>query len=98
MAAALARAAVEAGVRADVIIPMPLHPRRLLSRGYNQAALLTRPLAEAFAVRAGVDLAGMRVGLVDGVLTTGATLDAAASALNRAGSGPVTALAFAHEA
>ena len=27
-------------IRADVIIPVPLHPRRLVQRGYNQAALL----------------------------------------------------------
>lgn len=34
----------------DGVIPMPLHPRRLRERGYNQAALLARPLAKALAV------------------------------------------------
>ena len=38
---ALATMACLAGrLRADVIIPVPLHPRRLAMRGYNQAALL----------------------------------------------------------
>jgi ComF family protein len=30
---------------ADLVAPVPLHPRRLLSRGFNQALLLARPLA-----------------------------------------------------
>jgi ComF family protein len=131
MAAALARAAAEAAVQADAVTPVPLHPKRLRSRGYNQAVLLARPLASAlgvpvlealartgatgpqveagsrrarranvagaFAVRPGVDVAGLHVGLVDDVLTTGATLDAAATALKAAGAARVTALAFAHE-
>lgn len=29
----------------DVLVPVPLHARRLRERGYNQAALLARPLA-----------------------------------------------------
>lgn len=31
--------------RIDVVVPVPLHPLRLAERGYNQAALLARPLA-----------------------------------------------------
>jgi ComF family protein len=31
----------------DVVIPVPLHPLRLTTRGYNQAALLAAPLARA---------------------------------------------------
>jgi ComF family protein len=31
--------------RIDVVIPVPLHPLRLAERGYNQAALLSGPLA-----------------------------------------------------
>jgi ComF family protein len=31
-------------LRADVIVPVPLHPDRLRERGYNQAALLAREL------------------------------------------------------
>jgi len=34
---------------ADVIIPMPLHPRRLKERGFNQSLLLLEPVA--FAMR-----------------------------------------------
>lgn len=35
------------GFRPDVVVPVPLHPRRLADRGYNQAALLSRPIARA---------------------------------------------------
>jgi len=34
-------------VRADLIVPLPLHPRRLRERGFNQALELARPVAEA---------------------------------------------------
>ena len=30
---------------ADVVVPVPLHPARLVERGYNQAALLSGPIA-----------------------------------------------------
>ncbi len=33
--------------RPDAVVPVPLHRRRLRERGYNQAALLARPIAEA---------------------------------------------------
>lgn len=36
----------------DLIVPMPLHPRRLAERGFNQAVEIARPLAR----RAGVEL------------------------------------------
>lgn len=36
--------------RPDLIIPMPLHPRRLCERGFNQAAELAKPLARHLAV------------------------------------------------
>jgi len=40
----------------DVVVPVPLHRTRLMERGFNQAALLARPLARrldaAFAPRA----------------------------------------------
>jgi ComF family protein len=36
--------------RPDLILAMPLHPRRLLERGFNQAALLAGPLARRLAV------------------------------------------------
>lgn len=34
----------------DVIIPVPLHPRRLRERGFNQALELARPLARRFQI------------------------------------------------
>ncbi|NQD35399.1 ComF family protein [Permianibacter sp. IMCC34836] len=33
----------------DAIVPVPLHPRRLRQRGYNQAAELAKPLARLLA-------------------------------------------------
>lgn len=33
------------GAAADLLIPMPLHPRRLTERGFNQALELARPLS-----------------------------------------------------
>ncbi len=35
----------------DVVVPVPLHPKRLAERGYNQAALLAAPIAERLGVR-----------------------------------------------
>ncbi len=36
--------------RAECIIPIPLHPRRLRERGFNQALELARPLAKRFQI------------------------------------------------
>jgi ComF family protein len=44
-----ARATELAGI-VDCVVPVPLHPRRLRRRGFNQAALLARPVAKALAV------------------------------------------------
>ena len=43
--AALAARAQDFGAHVDLILPMPLHPRRLAERGFNQAVELARPLA-----------------------------------------------------
>ena len=42
--------ALEKGTVADVIVPVPLHPRRLRERGYNQSALLARALGGKLGV------------------------------------------------
>ncbi|KYF57765.1 hypothetical protein BE08_35420 [Sorangium cellulosum] len=42
-------AARDAGLRADLVVPVPLHPRRLAERGYNQAALLAARVADGLA-------------------------------------------------
>jgi ComF family protein len=40
----------EAAPSFDVVVPVPLHPARLVSRGYNHAALLGRELAKTLGV------------------------------------------------
>ncbi len=109
----------------DLLLPVPLHWRRLLWRGFNQATLLgleirarqpqlaTLPLrtdilrrrratraqaglsarqrgsnlAAAFRVRG--DVSGLRVAVVDDVMTTGATAEALARVLKDAGAADV---------
>jgi len=113
---------------ADLVLPMPLAPRRLAERGFNQALLLARRLAPAKADarlllrlretgsqtaldrkarRANVrdafgieplrygELAGRAVVLVDDVMTSGASLHAAANALRQAGAARVAAIVLA---
>ena len=119
---------------ADVLVPVPLHPSRLIRRRYNQAALLARALGRitparfdpdilarkrrtqsqgrfnararvenvraAFSVRerAKARLQGAHVVLIDDVLTTGATLNACATTLKRAGAARVDGLTLARVA
>ncbi len=126
-AAALGRFRSEL-VGLDAVVAVPLHWRRRLARGFNQAELLAIPIAEALALpcrraltrpratapqaglaraarlanprhafraRRPAAIAGLRLLLVDDVVTTGATLEAAARALLAAGSLRVEALVVA---
>lgn len=112
----------------DLIIPIPLHPKRRRHRGYNQSELLARPLGVAKSILVcasalrrtrdtipqvglGPDerqsnvrgafeadatvVDGRHVLLVDDVLTTGATMSAAAEALLAAGAASVSAYCLA---
>ena len=117
----------------DLLCAVPLGPRRLRERGYNQALEVARPLAAllgipvaprlverlvdtaaqsgvtpgerrsnvhgAFALTdTPVSLHGRHVGVVDDVMTTGATLQAAALALKEAGAARVVNLVVARTA
>ncbi|MEE2566244.1 ComF family protein [Hyphobacterium marinum] len=126
----MARAGAEALEGADALVPVPLHPRRLLSRRYNQSSLLAsaltretgipveadalrrsratttqggksakgrkRNVAGAFRVRERYTarITGKCLVLVDDVMTTGATLEACARVLLRAGARQVNAVAL----
>ena len=113
----------------DAVIPVPLHRRRLLRRGFNQSALLAaavtarlrcrldvatlvrviatphqtaqdldsrrRNVHNAFVVRYPERIAGLKVLLIDDVLTTGATANECARVLRAAGAVSVDVLTIA---
>lgn len=117
-------------IRPDMLCPVPLGPRRLIERGYNQALEMARPLARrlalplqarmavrvketlalsraatpaerrahiagAFAAQQRERIEGRHIGLVDDVMTSGATMNELASLLKRYGAARITCLVFA---
>ncbi|OGK10298.1 MAG: hypothetical protein A2Y63_04075 [Candidatus Riflebacteria bacterium RBG_13_59_9] len=118
------------GEEPELVVPMPLHPRKQFWRGFNQSELVlrfyaptlglpvgtgvlrrvksTRPqvrlneaerfanIRGAFAVPRAMKerVAGKHILLLDDMVTTGATMNAAARALQRAGAGKVYALSL----
>lgn len=116
----------------DLLVPVPLHVRRLRQRGFNQAVLLGELLSRewqvpldrrtvrrtrwtepqvnltakerlanvrgAFTVTDRTRVAGLRVMLVDDVLTTGSTLAECSRVLLRAGAAEVCAVTVARVA
>ncbi len=113
---------------ADHVLPMPLSPQRMRSRGFNQALVLAKQLApdktlarlllrvkdtppqrtlkraerlssvnDAFAVEPlqASQIKGARLVLVDDVMTSGASLFAAARVLRAAGAAHITGLVIA---
>lgn len=105
----------------DLLIPMPLHPKRLQERGFNQALEVARIAAHELALALDIQackrikfsapqatlplkqrvrnmrnafrcerrLDGMKVALLDDVMTTGASLNALATAVKKAGAAMV---------
>lgn len=55
LGALLAEAALPLAGHVDCAVPLPLHPSRLRERGFNQSALLARPVARALGVPLEVD-------------------------------------------
>ncbi|SRR5260221_7249502 len=55
LGALLSDACRRSRVEAEVIVPVPLHARRLVLRGYNQSALLARHVADELGVPVATD-------------------------------------------
>lgn len=96
--ALLAQAAVAAwrGPTAPAFAPeLLIRRRRTRSQGHLTRLQRAENVRGAFAVRPGAALAGKRVLLVDDVFTTGATIEACARVLKRAGAAQVDVLTLA---
>ena len=114
----------------DVIVPVPIHWTRRLSRGYNQSDILAGWLSKllglpmmtalkrirstghqaeknarqrhmnirgAFAVVRPEDIQGREILLLDDVLTTGSTLNEAATTLKKSGAADISVITIARD-
>jgi len=131
LASLLAEALEARPLQLDALVPVPLSARRRRERGFNQAELIARALAERIGVpvepsalqrtrhtsaqvgKSGLErqanlagafacpypdlVHGRRIGLVDDVMTTGATLRGCAEVLRAAGAVRVFGLVVARE-
>lgn len=84
-------------IKHPIIVPIPLGEKRRKERGYNQA----EEIAKRGAFRVAQDAAGSidllhTYIILDDVLTTGATLQAAIDAIQKAGAKHIIPLALAH--
>lgn len=113
----------------DFLIPVPLHSKRLKTRGYNQAEAIAKGMADlsgivlntnvllkakeassqtnkgrtarlenmqnCFTIVPNIDLKGKNIGIVDDVMTTGATIEACCLCLEAAGVNRITILSLA---
>jgi ComF family protein len=118
-------------VPGEVLVPVPIHQKRLRERGYNQSELLSRELGRIIKLPVMADcltrqkhslpqarttsiserwsnvaaafacydhrLKDKQIILIDDVATSGATLDACATALKTAGASSVWGLTIARE-
>ncbi|WP_410498391.1 ComF family protein [Chitinibacter sp. S2-10] len=114
-------------IDADLIVPLPLHNKRLQERGFNQALEIARPVSQQWGIPLRTDLlyrvsdtehqarlsanarwknlrgafdcqencSGKTIIVVDDVMTSGASLQAAAKALKQAGARHVINLLIA---